>query len=116
MGAFGSRFEHLWRRVLVVVLVALALLTVLDAGLGWWLSWLAFVSWLSCAVITVIKGKWRIALIDVFLWLLSYFAAARLAKPGSLWARRFYDSKQMHRAHFRYGGPSSGSEFEGIYP
>jgi hypothetical protein len=53
---------------------------------------------LTTLALCVIKGKWRLALIDAFLWLLSYFAAFRLAKPHSLWARKLYGRAKMHRA------------------
>jgi hypothetical protein len=82
------------------------------ADAGWWFSWLAFLSWLACAAVSVVKGKWRLVLVDAFLWLLSYVAAVRLAKPRSLWARKLYGRAKMHRALLRYGGPPSRFELE----
>jgi hypothetical protein len=86
-----------------VLLVVAALAALVTGDVGLWLSWLAFLSWLACAGVTVAKGKWRLAVIDAFVWLFSYVAAFRLAKPRSLWARRIYDQQKMHRARVRYG-------------
>ena len=93
-----------------MLLVAVAVAAFADVG--WWLDWLAFLSWIASAAVSVAKGKWRLVLVDVLLWLLSYFAALRLAKPRSLWARRLYGREKMHRALLRYGGPPSRFELE----
>ena len=93
-----------------MLLVVAAVIGFADAG--WWLSWIAFLSWFACACVSVVKGKWRLAIIDAFLWLLSYVAAFRLAKPRSLWARKLYGRAKMHRALVRYGGPPSKFELE----
>ena len=75
-----------------------------SAGdIGWWLSWLAFLAWTACAVVTAAKGKWLLVAVDVFVGLFSYVAAFRLAKPQSFWARKRYDDSTLHRAHLRYG-------------
>lgn len=89
--------------VAAVILVVAAILGFSAGDLGWWLSRLAFVSWAACAVVTAAKGKWLLVAVDMFVWLFSHFAAFRLAKPDSFWARKRYDERTMHRAHLRYG-------------
>ena len=59
---------------------------------------------LSLATITVIKGKVILGVASVlFLWF-GIFGAIRLAKPGSIWARRYYKpgSKKLARAERRF--------------
>jgi signal peptidase I len=53
---------------------------------------------LAAAVVTLLKGKWGMlvaGLVFGFAWVV---AALRLAKPGSLWWRRFYDRDKQQRA------------------
>jgi hypothetical protein len=54
------------------------------------------------AVISVTKGKLALGLLSVFIPLLGVFTAIRLAKPGSLWARRFYGKHKLERAQRRF--------------
>ncbi len=97
------------------MLPVVGLLAAFDAAdVGWWLSWLVFLSWLACACVSAAKGKWRLALIDTIVWLFSYVAAFRLAKPRSLWARRLYGRSKVHLAVLRYGGPPTKFELEEI--
>ena len=42
------------------------------------------------ALVCVAKGKYRLALIAIFLPPVSYIGAIRLARPGSLWDHRRY--------------------------
>jgi hypothetical protein len=55
-------------------------------------------------VVTALKGQWALfaaGWITVgVVWLI---AAARLARPGSWWARRLYDPRKLARAQARYG-------------
>jgi hypothetical protein len=41
-------------------------------------------------VITMVKGKLKMGLIAIVVPFLAFVGALRLAKPGSIWARRFY--------------------------
>ncbi|WP_425281843.1 hypothetical protein [Streptomyces ficellus] len=50
------------------------------------------------ALITLFKGKFRMAVIGLFLSPVAIFGALRLARPGSLWARRFYRGRPRARA------------------
>jgi len=93
----------------------LAVLLVLGGDTWVWAaSWILFLAWVGCAAVTAAKGKWLLLAADAFIWLFSYFAAVRLAKPGSLWARRWYDRDKMHRALLRYGGAPSRFELEDL--
>ena len=49
-------------------------------------------------LITMFKGKPRMALISVLVPFVAIFGAVRLARPGSLWARRFYRNRPKARA------------------
>jgi hypothetical protein len=54
------------------------------------------------AVVTLTKGKIGLGLIAVFIPVLGLVTATRLAKPTSLWARRFYDERKLERARRRF--------------
>lgn len=53
------------------------------------------------AVIALIKGKGRIAVVGVFVPFVALFGAIRLARPHSPWARRFYRNRPKARARAR---------------
>ncbi|MYW66152.1 hypothetical protein GTY65_19155 [Streptomyces sp. SID8379] len=50
-------------------------------------------------VITLLKGKPRTAIVGVLVPFVAWFGAVRLARPGSVWARRWY--RHRHRARAR---------------
>jgi hypothetical protein len=52
-------------------------------------------------LICVLKGKYRSALIACFVPLVAWFAASRLARPGSWWARHRYRGPKLDRAQRR---------------
>ncbi|WP_328678655.1 hypothetical protein OG905_29730 [Streptomyces sp. NBC_00322] len=52
-------------------------------------------------LITMFKGKPRMALISVLVPFVGIFGAVRLARPGSPWARRFYRNRPKARAKAR---------------
>jgi hypothetical protein len=54
------------------------------------------------SVVTFMKGKLTLGLISVFVPLVGLFAGVRLAKPGSLWARRFYGEHKLDAARTRF--------------
>ena len=56
---------------------------------------------------TFAKGKLTLGLLAVFLPGLGAVGGLRLAKPGSLWAQRFYDDARLARARRRYESPQS---------
>ncbi|WP_435372374.1 hypothetical protein [Streptomyces ficellus] len=49
-------------------------------------------------LIALFKGKFRMAIIGTFVTPVAVIAALRLARPGSLWARRFYRRRPRARA------------------
>jgi len=59
---------------------------------------------LPVVIITALKGKIYYAVFGVFMPALALIGAIRLAKPDSVWARRFYksNSKKMERAEIRH--------------
>lgn len=56
------------------------------------------------SLVTLLKGKLALGLLSVFVPVLGLITAIRLAKPTSLWARRFYakNPKKMERAKARF--------------
>ena len=59
------------------------------------------------ALVTLAKGKLTLGLLSVFVPPIGLFGALRLAKPHSLWARRFYDETKHTRAQERFESPDS---------
>jgi hypothetical protein len=72
-----------------------------DAG-RWTLLVLVAVHF-ALVVVAMLKGKLWTGLIGIFVLLVAFVAAIRLAKPGSIWARRFYrpGSARLLRAEKR---------------
>ena len=56
---------------------------------------------MSSALIAFLKGKLKLGTFGIFVPGLAIFAAARLAKPGSLWAHRFYRPEKLERSRAR---------------
>jgi hypothetical protein len=54
------------------------------------------------AFVSILKGRTLLGVIGVFIPLLSLYAALRLARPTSAWARRRYDEHRMARARARF--------------
>ncbi|NMI00837.1 hypothetical protein HF526_26535 [Pseudonocardia sp. K10HN5] len=59
---------------------------------------------LLCAMIAIVKGRTLLGVIGVFIPVLAWVAAARLARPGSPWARRMYrpGSRRLARSLRRF--------------
>lgn len=57
---------------------------------------------LSCAVICGLKGKPGMVIGGIFIRILWIVGACRLAKPRSIWARRYYDADKLARSYERY--------------
>jgi len=49
-------------------------------------------------VVCALKGKYRCALFGLFVAPISWAGAVRLARPASLWARRWYRGERLERA------------------
>jgi hypothetical protein len=60
------------------------------------------------ALVCAAKEKFWTALASLLLWPIGAVGAFRLAKPGSLWARRFYRDGRLQRSRERY--PTAGAE------
>ena len=52
-------------------------------------------------VVSVMKGKYKLALFGAFIPLCALVAALRLARPESRWAKRHYGPKKLARAEAR---------------
>jgi hypothetical protein len=57
---------------------------------------------IGLAVVTFLKGKLTAGMLAVFVPLVGLFSAVRLAKPGSLWSKRFYGEEKRERAEHRF--------------
>jgi hypothetical protein len=62
---------------------------------------LAVVSIVALIVVSVMKGKYKLALFGAFIPLLALVASLRLARPESRWAKRRYDAENLERARAR---------------
>jgi signal peptidase I len=71
-----------------------------------WIAWLLLL--LACAAITAAKGKWVTLVLGLILFPAWMVGAIRLAKPNSLWAKRFYDESKRIRAQERAARPGIG--------
>jgi hypothetical protein len=58
------------------------------------------------AIVTFLKGKLALGVLSVFVPIVGLVSAIRLAKPRSLWARRFYGEAKLERARARYAPTS----------
>jgi hypothetical protein len=62
------------------------------------------VTWLSCSALCALKGRRAYAVGNLLVvgTLAGWFGAARLAKPESWWARRFYGPDKLAQATLRH--------------
>jgi hypothetical protein len=58
---------------------------------------------LTLVAIAFAKGRIMLGAVSIFVPVVGLFAACRLAKPSSPWARRWYRDHKLKRAHTRYG-------------
>jgi hypothetical protein len=56
---------------------------------------------LLCMVVSVMKGKYKLALFGAFIPVFAVVAALRLARPESRWAKRRYGPEKLARAEAR---------------
>ena len=94
--------------VVATVIGALVLLGIApfddsDASPGLSLLLVIGIDVLLC-VIAILKGRWLLALLGLFLPTFSFFAAIRLAAPTSPWARRWYrpEGRKIQRSTERF--------------
>jgi hypothetical protein len=59
------------------------------------------------ALICAAKEKFWLALASLLVWPVGAVGAARLAKPHSLWARRFYRHERLERSRVRYAAKTA---------
>lgn len=63
---------------------------------------------LACAAVTFLKHKIFVGIFGVFIPLIAFIGAVRLAKPHSRWARRFYGEAKLGQAKKRFKEEPSG--------
>ena len=80
-GPLLSELADIQEETPLALVVTVALILLVDLGL---------------AVITIVKGKVWTGLAGLFVPLLLYVGAIRLARPRSIWARRFYQPREGH--------------------
>jgi hypothetical protein len=71
----------------------------------WWISVAWLLVALACSVVCLFKGKVLTGVLGVFVPVVGWIGAVRVAKPDSWWARRRYpsDSRRRRRAERRFG-------------
>jgi hypothetical protein len=94
--------------VLVITGTLIGGVDFLSGGLGtaaWWGSVGGVAINLALCVICLLKGKVVTGVIGIFIGVVAFVGAIRLAKPGSWWANHRYASrpKRALRAERRYG-------------
>jgi hypothetical protein len=73
------------------------------------LAWFSLA--LTCAGAAFLKGRIVLGVLAIFVpFVFGLWAAVRLAKPGSPWARR-YDAAKLARARERFGPDTRGARF-----
>jgi hypothetical protein len=74
-----------------------------SGDVGRWTLMVFVTAHIALVVVALLKGKLWSGLIGVLVLFVALFAAIRLAKPGSIWARRFYKpgSARLLRAEAR---------------
>jgi hypothetical protein len=61
------------------------------------------------ALVCAAKEKFWLAVCSLLLWPIGVVGAVRLAKPHSIWARRFYRDERLKRSRERYPGAVADS-------
>jgi hypothetical protein len=86
----------------VLGLAPLGLESDADMSRAWLTVWVV----VNCAftIVAILKGKWLTAVVGFVIPFITLVATVRLAKPHSVWARRFYarDPGKMARAERRW--------------
>src|ERR1700741_3446759 len=62
------------------------------------------------APVCAAKEKFWMALASLLVWPVGAVGAFRLAKPGSVWAHRFYREGRLQRSREGYTDPGAGSK------
>jgi hypothetical protein len=98
--------ESLDAVILVVAFMALVVLGTrpfgLNDGLSIALTAYAVVQALVLAGLSFLKGRTTLGVLAIFMPFLGLWAPLRLAKPNSVWARRFYDETKLARSVERF--------------
>jgi hypothetical protein len=108
-------WSHEGRRSVDAVIVLATVLCLLALGIPFWQDvWTdsdvtgsgLLAAWhVLCVIFAVtcfLKGKWTFAALSLLAWPFGLVGALRLARPTSLWARRFYGERRQAEADARY--------------
>jgi hypothetical protein len=108
-------WSHEGRRSVDAVIVLATVLCLLALGIPFWQdvctdsdvtgSGLLAAWHVLCVIFAVtcfLKGKWTFAALSLLAWPFGLVGALRLARPTSLWARRFYGERRQAEADARY--------------
>jgi hypothetical protein len=103
------------RRSIDAVIVAAALVAMVALGAPFWgavirgadpAGGFLIVSYhvlsIVCALMCLAKGKWITGVVGFLLWPVALVGAIRIARPGSLWARRLYNRSKLAHARARF--------------
>lgn len=104
------------RRSIDAVIIAAVLIGIVALGAPFWGRVIAganptggvlIVAYHALSVVSALvclaKGKWITGVVGFLLWPVGLVGALRLARPGSLWARRLYGPEKRARMGKRYG-------------
>jgi hypothetical protein len=72
----------------------------IEGIIGWLIS--QALLW-AFAAVCFLKGKLMWGVLGIYIGPVGIIGAARLAKPDSWWARKYYDNEKLARAQERYG-------------
>jgi hypothetical protein len=108
-------WSHEGRRSVDAVIVLATVLCLLALGIPFWQDvWTdsdvtgsgLLAAWhVLCVIFAVtcfLKGKWTFTALSLLAWPFGLVGALRLARPTSLWARRFYGERRQAEADARY--------------
>jgi hypothetical protein len=85
--------------LLLGTVVALGMTPIgIDEGAGADIVAVSITLAVVAAVISILKGKFYMGILGLFIPVLAYIAAIRLARPRSIWARRRYKNKPAKMA------------------
>lgn len=70
---------------------------------------------LVLSVLSFLKGRIVLGVVAIFIPVVGLWAAVRLAKPTSPWARRFYRGRKLERAGERFPPDRPGTRLRGAF-
>ena len=84
--------------VVITIMLLISSTSSFEGDAGGWALVFSILTIATLAIIAVLKGKLKMAVLGIIFMVFSLVAACRLAKPDSWWARRFYNPERGGRA------------------